>query len=66
MDAQDCLLACYRYIELNPVRARMVEGPELHPWSSYPFNALCRADAAKGVRFIFCANGLRHIFPACS
>lgn len=45
VDAQDYLLACYRYIELNPVRARMVEGPHLHPWSSYHFNALCRADA---------------------
>jgi len=44
VDAQDYLLACYRYIELNPVRARMVESPQLHPWSSYPFNALCRAD----------------------
>lgn len=44
VDAQEYLLACYRYIELNPVRARMVESPQLHPWSSYPFNALCRAD----------------------
>lgn len=44
VDAQDYLLACYRYIELNPVRARMVESPELHSWSSYPSNALCRAD----------------------
>lgn len=44
VDAQDYLLACYRYVELNPVRARMVESPQLHPWSSYPFNALCLAD----------------------
>ena len=28
VDAQDHLLTCYRYIELNPVRARMVESPE--------------------------------------
>ncbi len=28
------LLACYRYIELNPVRARMVVAPEHYPWSS--------------------------------
>ena len=28
VDAQDYLLTCYRYIELNPVRARMVESPE--------------------------------------
>ena len=34
------LLACYRYIELNPVRAGMVERPEDWPWSSYRTNAL--------------------------
>ena len=32
----DCyLLACSRYIELNPVRARMVSQPEDYVWSSY-------------------------------
>lgn len=34
------LLACQRYIELNPVRARMVTSPEAYPWSSYRANAL--------------------------
>ena len=34
------LLACYRYIELNPVRSRMVDRPEDYPWSSYHANAL--------------------------
>lgn len=29
------LLACCRYIELNPVRARMVESPSEYRWSSY-------------------------------
>jgi putative transposase len=29
------LLACTRYVELNPVRARMVSAPEDYPWSSY-------------------------------
>lgn len=33
------LLACYRYIELNPVRANMVEHPADYPWSSYRANA---------------------------
>ena len=28
------LLACCRYIELNPVRARIVADPEDYPWSS--------------------------------
>ncbi len=32
------LLACQRYIELNPVRAGMVEHPGSYPWSSYPAN----------------------------
>ena len=30
------LLACSRYIELNPVRARMVVAASDYPWSSYP------------------------------
>jgi REP-associated tyrosine transposase len=29
------LLACIRYIELNPVRARMVAAPEQYPWCSF-------------------------------
>jgi len=33
------LLSCMRYIELNPVRARMVERAEDYPWSSYQNNA---------------------------
>ena len=32
------LLSCYRYIELNPVRAGMVERPEDYRWSSYKLN----------------------------
>lgn len=33
------VLACYRYIELNPVRACMVEHPAEYRWSSYRVNA---------------------------
>ena len=33
------LLDCYRYIELNPVRATMVESPADYHWSSYLINA---------------------------
>ncbi len=39
IDSDDYLLKCYRYIELNPVRAGMVESPEQYPWSSYCENA---------------------------
>jgi putative transposase len=38
------LLACYRYIELNPVRAGLVANPAEHRWSSHGCNALGRAD----------------------
>ena len=33
------VLACYRYIELNPVRAGMVKHPAEYEWSSYRVNA---------------------------
>lgn len=39
VDAKTYLLTCYRYIELNPVRAHMVEMPEEYCWSSYCINA---------------------------
>jgi putative transposase len=32
------VLACYRYIEMNPVRAGMVTHPAEYRWSSYPVN----------------------------
>jgi REP-associated tyrosine transposase len=32
------MLTCYRYVELNPVRARMVRHPRQYPWSSYRVN----------------------------
>ena len=40
VDSEAYLLTCYRYVELNPVRARMVEHPAEYPWSSYRHNAL--------------------------
>lgn len=42
------VLACYRYIELNPVRACMVEHPAEYRWSSYRANA--QGEAAKGLQ----------------
>ncbi len=39
VDAEQYLLACYRYIELNPVRANVVEHPLDYRWSSYGVNA---------------------------
>lgn len=41
IDSEHYLLTCYRYIELNPVRAQgMIEEPAEYPWSSYRYNAL--------------------------
>jgi putative transposase len=37
--SENYVLACYRYIELNPVRAGMVNHPRDYPWSSYKPNA---------------------------
>lgn len=33
-------LACYRYIELNPVRAGMVQQPSQYQWSSHSANVM--------------------------
>lgn len=44
IDAENFLLTCYRYIELNPVRAEMVKHPRDYPASSYRANAKGRAD----------------------
>ena len=43
--SEDYVLACYRYIEINPVRAGMVNQPQDYRWSSYHANALGKADS---------------------
>jgi REP-associated tyrosine transposase len=42
--ARRYLLACMRYIELNPVRAHLVASPADYRWSSYRANALGHGD----------------------
>jgi putative transposase len=44
IDSERYLLTCYRYIELNPVVARLVEDPLTYPWSSFGANAFGRED----------------------
>jgi len=39
VDSEAYLLLCQRYIEMNPVRARMVIKPSEYPWSSFAGNA---------------------------
>ncbi len=43
-DSAHYVLACYRYIELNPVRAGLATHPEAFEWSSYSVNAGKRQD----------------------
>jgi putative transposase len=40
VESEGYLLACQRYIELNPVRAGMVKTPDKYRWSSFHANAL--------------------------
>jgi putative transposase len=39
INKDEYLLACCRYVELNPVRAGMVDEPEKYMWSSYRYKA---------------------------
>ncbi|MGQ0543901.1 MAG: transposase [Betaproteobacteria bacterium] len=39
VQSEGYLLSCYRYIELNPVRARLCRHARNYPWSSYKENA---------------------------
>ena len=40
VEQEDYFLVCQRYIELNPIRADMVDDPADYRWSSYRANAL--------------------------
>ena len=51
------VLACMRYIELNPVRAGLVRHPAHYRWSSYRANALGEADALVTPHALYCALG---------
>ena len=45
IQAESYLLTCMRYIELNPVRATMVQDPGQYRWSSYRHNGLGQPDS---------------------
>ncbi|TYP93275.1 MULTISPECIES: D-alanyl-D-alanine carboxypeptidase [Nitrosomonas] len=55
---EDYLLACQRYIELNPVRAGMVAHPAEYRWSSYGVNAQGEANALVKPHSLYVALGL--------
>ena len=44
VQAETYLLECQRYIELNPVRAAMVDDPGHYRWTSYRANGLGQPD----------------------
>jgi putative transposase len=44
LDSESYVLVCHRYVESNPVRAKLVSRPEDYPWSSYRHNALGHGD----------------------
>ncbi len=47
------MLGCYRYIEMNPVRAGMVEHPAEYRWSSYRANAQGEASVLRCPHLIY-------------
>ena len=51
------LLACMRYIELNPVRAGLVTRPQAYRWSSFRANALGAEDALITPHAHYCTLG---------
>lgn len=57
LDSERYVLACYRYIEANPVRARMVVDVGDHLWSSYPYNAGGKADPLLSEHPVYAALG---------
>ena len=57
VQAEDYLLACQRYIELNPVRAGMVADPGQYRWSSYRANGLGQTDARLTPHTLYLALG---------
>jgi len=60
IDAEQYLLACYTYIELNPVRAAMVEHPADYLWSSYTVNTGTRPRRQLTVHEVYTRLGADH------
>ena len=58
INSEEYFLVCSRYIELNPVRAGMVESPGDYHWSSYRANALGFMDALISPHLLYRALGV--------
>ena len=59
VQADTYLLLCQRYIELNPVRAAMVDDPAHYRWSSYRANGLGQADPLLTPHPVYAGLGAR-------
>ncbi|MES3022970.1 MAG: transposase [Pseudomonadota bacterium] len=57
VDAERYFMVCSRYIELNPVRARLVADPRDYPWSSYRHHAGVQPDPLVTDHALFWALG---------
>jgi putative transposase len=57
IDSEAYALLCYRYIELNPVRANMVSHPSEYPWSSYRANAMGQHSGLVSPHIMYMALG---------
>ncbi len=53
IDSDEYFFACCRYIELNPVRARMVRHPRQYRWSSYRAHAEGKDDSLVALHPVF-------------
>ena len=59
VETESHLLACYRYIELNPVRAGLVDDPRAYRWSSHGANAFGQRDSLVSPHEVYAQLG-RH------
>lgn len=57
IQSESYLLACMRYIELNPVRAGMCTDPAQYRWSSYRANALGESNGLLTPHALYAALG---------
>jgi putative transposase len=57
VETEPYLLACSRYIELNPVRTQLVSEPAAYTWSSYAHHAGLRPDPVVSDHSLYWALG---------
>jgi putative transposase len=57
VSAEEYLLQCQRYIEMNPVRAGMVNAPGDYKWSSFRANGLAKPARLWTPHEVYCNLG---------